>query len=334
VLAGVLSRDGQLVSASRTRQQALANADHLAILHAIWTGQIAPARDQRYQDLLLASLPPGHRGAPGHRARWLWRTLRNAELAGLDASQVLTAAIGERDLGGARDIAAVVDARIRYRLGALIPAPASSWSAQVPAVADPERRAYLAEIGALMDARKDRIGEHAARHALPWAVTALGPVPDDPPGRLAWQQRAAAIGAWRELSGHADLDDPIGPDPAAAAPDLRAAWHEAFAALGPADGPDVRGMPDGRLPEPAAASQLERTPALAQPPGELGQRIKDLAAAHHRFAEQLADRQSPTFCQSSQLRIHRVFAEAALSASKSAQTRSACFPSSHRWLSP
>ena len=31
------------------------------------------------------------------------------------------------------------------------------------------------------------------------------------------------------------------------APDLRAARHEALAALGPADGPNVRGMPDGRL---------------------------------------------------------------------------------------
>ena len=28
---------------------------------------------------------------------------------------------------------------------------------------------------------------------------------------------------------------------------MRAAWHEAFAALGPADGSDVRGMPDGML---------------------------------------------------------------------------------------
>src|SRR5260370_13300579 len=28
---------------------------------------------------------------------------------------------------------------------------------------------------------------------------------------------------------------------------MRAAWYEAVAALGPADGPDVRGMPDGRL---------------------------------------------------------------------------------------
>ena len=65
--------------------------------------------------------------------------------------------------------------------------------------------------------------------------------------RLDWQQRAASIGAWRELSGYHHPAEPIGPEPAAAAPDLRAAWHEAFAALGPADGPDVRGMPDGML---------------------------------------------------------------------------------------
>ena len=98
-----------------------------------------------------------------------------------------------------------------------------------------------------MDARKDRIGEHAAEHAPPWAVTALGPVPAHPLDRLDWQQRAASIGAWRELSGYDHPADPIGPEPAAAAPDLRAAWHEAFAALGPVDGPDVRGMPDGML---------------------------------------------------------------------------------------
>ena len=98
-----------------------------------------------------------------------------------------------------------------------------------------------------MDARKERIGEHAAEHAPPWAVTALGPVPAHPLDRLDWQKRAAAIGAWRELSGYHHPADPIGPEPVAAAPDLRAAWHEAFAALRPADGPDVRGMPDGML---------------------------------------------------------------------------------------
>ncbi len=247
VLAGVLDHDGQQLSATQTRQQALADADHLAVLHAIWTAETAPAREQRYRDLLLAALPPEHRREPGHQARWLWRTLRGAELAGLDAAQVLAEAIGERDLAGARDVPSVVDARIRYRLGSLVPLPAGPWSAQVPGIADPERRAYAAQIAALMDARKDRLGEHAAEHGLPWAVAALGPVPEHPLDRLDWQKRAASIGAWRELSGYDHPTEAIGPEPATAAPDVRAAWYEALAALGPVDGPDVRGMPDGRL---------------------------------------------------------------------------------------
>jgi hypothetical protein len=98
-----------------------------------------------------------------------------------------------------------------------------------------------------MDARKERIGEHAAEHGLPWAVTALGPAPGDPLDRLDWQRRAASIGAFQELSGYAHPADPIGPEPATAAPDVRAAWYEALAVLSPADGPDVRSMPDGRL---------------------------------------------------------------------------------------
>jgi hypothetical protein len=195
----------------------------------------------------MNALPPGYRRPPGHQARWLWRTLRGAELAGLDPGAVLADAVAERDLAGSRDIAAVLDARIRHRLGVLVPLPARPWSEQVPALADPERRAYVAEIAALMDARTDRIGEHTAAHPPPWATAALGPIPAHPPGRLEWQKRAAAIGAWRELSGYDHPADPIGPEPAAAAPDARAAWHQALAALGPAGGPDVRGMPDGRL---------------------------------------------------------------------------------------
>jgi conjugative relaxase-like TrwC/TraI family protein len=247
VLSGVLERDGRLLSASQTRQHALANADHLALLNAIWTAETTPARQQRYQDLLLASLPPGYRQEPGHQAKWLWRTLRAAELAGLDAGEVLAAAIAERDLAGARDLPSVLDSRLRHRTSSLVPFPAGPWSAQIPAIADPEHRAYATQIAAMMDARKDRIGEHAANAALPWAVTGLGPVPGDPLDRLDWQRRASSIGAYRELSGYHHPAEPIGPEPVAAAPDLRAAWHEAFAALGPADGPDVRGLPDGLL---------------------------------------------------------------------------------------
>jgi hypothetical protein len=44
--------------------------------------------------------------------------------------------------------------------------------------------------------------------------------------------------------------------------------------------------------EPAGGSQPELALAPDQPLGETGQRTNDLAAAHHRFAERLADRQS------------------------------------------
>jgi AAA domain len=247
VLGEVLDRDGAQQSASQTRQRALSDADHLGVLHAIWAAETTPTREQHYLDLLAAALPPGHQPELSHKTKWLWRTLRSAELAGLDARQVLADAIGERTLTGARDIAAVIDARTRRRVGTLVPLPPPPWSAQPTGIADPERRAHAEEIAALMDARKKRIGEHAAQNALAWAVTALGPATDEPPARMEWRRRAASIGAYRELSGYDDPDDPIGPEPAAAAPDLHAAWHEALAALGPADGPQVRGMADGLL---------------------------------------------------------------------------------------
>jgi hypothetical protein len=69
VLGNVLDRDGQQSSASQTRQQALANADHLAILHAIWTAETTPAREQQYRDLLMTSLRPEYQREPGHQAR-------------------------------------------------------------------------------------------------------------------------------------------------------------------------------------------------------------------------------------------------------------------------
>jgi conjugative relaxase-like TrwC/TraI family protein len=247
VLAAVLERDGQELSASETRQRNLSNADHLAILNAIWTGETAAAREQRYRDLLATALPAEYRGEASHQAKWLWRTLRAAELAGLDAGQVLTGAIGERDLAGSRDVPSVVDARLRARVNPPVPQPAGPWSAQVPDIADPGRRVFVTEVAAMMDARKERIGEHAAEHALPWAVNALGPVPEHPLDRLDWQRRASAIGAYRELYGYGHPTEPIGPEPAGDAPDKRAAWYEAFAALGPADGPDVRRLADGSL---------------------------------------------------------------------------------------
>ena len=81
VLAGVLDRDGQQHSATQTRSQALADADHLAILHAIWAAETTPARDQALprpaHERPAARLPPaspatrpGGCGAPCAPPNW------------------------------------------------------------------------------------------------------------------------------------------------------------------------------------------------------------------------------------------------------------------------
>ena len=247
VLAAVLSRDGAELSASATRRRNLADADHLAILHAIWTAETRGTREQRYRELVLAALPPGHRQPLSHQARWLFRTLHAAELAGLDPAAVIRSAVAVRDLAGARGIAAVLDARIRAHAGQPVPQPQGPWAGRIPQLPDPERGAYLAGIAALMDDRTRRLGQHTARTAPAWAVAALGPVPGDTADREDWERKASPIAAYRETYGYDHPGDPIGPEPAHDAPDQRAAWHQALTALSPAGGPDVRAMPDGRL---------------------------------------------------------------------------------------
>jgi TrwC relaxase/AAA domain len=247
VLADILDRDGAELSATQTRQRNMTNADHLAILGALWAAETRHAHDARYRDLVMAALPLGYRHELSPQAKWLYRTLRLAELAGLDPAEVARSAIAFRDLAGARDIAAVIDARIRRRIYPQVPQPQGLWAGRVPQLRDPDRQAYLAEIATMMDGRKQRLGEHAAQTTPAWAVTALGAVPTDPAARQEWTQKAASIGAYREMYGYQHPAEPIGPEPTHDSPDQRAAWHEAFLALGLVDGPDVRAMPDGRL---------------------------------------------------------------------------------------
>ncbi len=93
VLAAVLDRDGQQHSATQVRQQALADADHLAVLHAIWTAETTPAGQRRYRDLLAAALPDRYSSEPSHQAlRQVRAAAWHARLAGLRAHAEATAA--------------------------------------------------------------------------------------------------------------------------------------------------------------------------------------------------------------------------------------------------
>ncbi len=295
VAADILGHDGSQTSALETRDRALANADHLAVLNAMWQGETAGLQTERYRRLVLGALPPEYAagGLASPQATWLWRTLRAAEAAGLDAGDVVRQAVESRSLAGARDVAAVVDSRIRWQVDPLVPRPQRPWSEQVPEVADPERHRFLVDLAAAMDARKERIGEHVAEHPPPWAIRALGPVPDHPLDRLEWQRRAADVGAYRELYGYDHPSEPIGPEPAGDSPEKRAAWHAAFAALSPVDGVDLRGLPDGSLLHMRGTYETETAWAPRHVGREL-QRIRvsagdaSLAAIRARAEERVA----------------------------------------------
>jgi hypothetical protein len=252
VLAAVIARDGTELSATEYRERQLANADHLGLLDAMWEDATAGPRTERYRQMLGEVLEQtGHAegAADAPMATWLWRTLRSAEAAGLDARQELQTAVDSRPLAGAQYVAAVIDARLRKQIDVdhLVPLPEGRWSDRVPQVEDPAEQKYLSQVAAAADGRVERLGPFVAEQRPEWAITALGEVPQDPEARAEWERKAGQAEKYRERYWDSP-SEPIGPEPTMAAPEKRAAWHAAALALGrPADGPDVRCRDTGSL---------------------------------------------------------------------------------------
>lgn len=273
VLADVMTRDGAQESATETRRANLADEDHLAKLYAEYQGETSPYRDAHYRGIVDRALT-GKSYKWGYTSRWLCRTLRQAELAGLDPEQVISQALQGRDLEGARDPIAVLDARIRKATEAIQPAGARKWADQVPAIPDPGIAEHAANVARAMDGRKDRLGEFTARTGPAWATAALGPVPDDERERAGWTGRAKEIAAYREMFGYDHPGEPIGPEPAHDSPDKRAAWHQAAAAVTRSAGEDLGALSDGALFARRAAYERETSWA----PKHVGRDLEHLRA--------------------------------------------------------
>jgi len=268
-----MDRDEAELSASDYQRGALANADHLGVLHSRWADLSGKADSQRYHQLVNDALPPEYRqGDFGPEATWLWRTMRAAELAGLDAREVMRATIGARSLADARSVAAVLDARMRKIVDPLVPLPQRPWTSRSREFADPEIAEYETGLRQAMDARAERLGEHALQSSPAWALQALGPVPEDPLERLDWQQRASKIATYRELYGTDGHRDVIGPEPTGNAPEMRAAWHDAFAAITCTDAVDIRNLPDRSLTHMRDSYKTETGWA----PPHVGKQLRDV----------------------------------------------------------
>ena len=79
-------RDASQLSATETREQALSDADHLGVLHAIWTEHCRAAAHDRYASAVRESASPADAEQILSDTSAVWRTVRAAELAGLDGA--------------------------------------------------------------------------------------------------------------------------------------------------------------------------------------------------------------------------------------------------------
>jgi hypothetical protein len=247
VLGQCLARDGRQLSATDTREAEWSDADRLDVLGVQWQDVVREAAQRRYEAAVCEALTDAHtRQVLGDSAAtWLWRSLREAEAAGLDGPDTLRRAIASGPLEDAESVAKVLDWRIRQQATGMPAVAARPWLEQLPDTGDAEMNRYTRELATAMDDRQRRLGEHAAEHQPTWAL-ALGPVPEHPLDRAAWEHRAGQVAAYREMWGWTHPHAPIGPRPGQHSPDARMSWQAAAEALGyqPAS---LREHSDGKL---------------------------------------------------------------------------------------
>ena len=179
IMAEALGREDAEHSAAEYQRLALANADHTGVLGSRWDELANTADRERFTRLYMDALPDGFKAAPTKAQTWLWRSLRQAESAGLDAGEVLRAAINSRPLSGLEDVTKGIYARVCKITDGLTPLPLAAWTERVPDMGDAELQEYMQRMAESLEARQERLGEHAAVIQPPWALEALGPVPDE-----------------------------------------------------------------------------------------------------------------------------------------------------------
>ncbi|WP_344419849.1 MobF family relaxase [Pseudonocardia ailaonensis] len=211
------------------------------------------------------------------------RLLRTAELAGHDPRAVLSAAVDGRGLDDARSPAKVLHHRISTTLAGRLTPDITSAVDLVPRDAPDGWTAWLSARAEAIDERRRELGEQMSEAAPAWAVTALGPVPDDVIGRAEWEQRAGWAAAYREMAGHSDETDPLGAAPPAGMAESAAIFRAAHRALDlPDAGAEEAGLSDGLLRMRVRAYERE----TAWAPRWVGD---ELDHTHHAAARARAD---------------------------------------------
>jgi hypothetical protein len=180
VLETVLDQEGTERSAHEAMREELDNATRLDRLVPIHEHLCQIAAAQRYETAIDSSgLDPADRAELQASSAYgpLLAALRRGEGAGLDVSQMLLRAVSQSSLNNAKDLAAVVHARVERivsrserRSGRHL----NLVAGLVPPsehITDPTLVTPLRELEALISQRADWLAEHAATEDQPWYQT-------------------------------------------------------------------------------------------------------------------------------------------------------------------
>jgi conjugative relaxase-like TrwC/TraI family protein len=307
VMIGVMDRevddqDAALVQAERDQEAALSARTALARVEDA-VRILGRARLDTWVDRLTDQglLPAGDRMALAKdmSTEQLSRLLRAAEQSGYDPEQVLRDAVTSSNLDGARSVARVLHGRITDTLcqrqtARLVPNPEAHPASDMEGI--PQRwRPYLSELEERIDDRRRVLGAQVAQEQPKWAIDTLGPVPDEVVARAEWEHRAGIGAAYREAveppegwedeataaGPSPDTGSLFGPSPGLTATEKRAAWREAWVALGqPESTREEEGLSVGalRLRVKAWERELEWQP----PHVDAQLRATAMATAEHR----------------------------------------------------
>ena len=239
LLADILRTDTTDRSATETERTLWADVDALHHWGPIYDDLTARAAADRYLAVIRQVAGPAVAAnlAADPAMPALAARLNGLAAAGYDPEAVLAAVASARELHTAHDTASVLAWRIdqTYRhirpdpLVALSPAQASSYTDRLP-TANGKLADTLAKVAAICDRRIEALADLAAQHRPAW-TQALGPVPDDVPGRRQWLAGAAVVATYRDRY-RITTDEPIGPEPSPRDPGRWAAWHRAQTVLG------------------------------------------------------------------------------------------------------
>ena len=264
---------------ARTAADLLADAAQLAA-----TERTATWLDQLTQDGVLDHVERS-RIAAEDGAATLTRILRRAELAGHDPRQVLHDAIAERPFDGVRNVSNAIYSRIRTEHRDQLDPIGDSFTSWIPRVDNPEWSRYVAALAETADQRADQLGAELADAAPDWLTSAIGAAPTDSDARVEWQRRAGLVAAYREMRGHDDPTDALGPAPKPGQVEQYAAYRAAWRTLGrPEIEREELEMTDGQLRLWIRAAQREEAWAPRYVANELAG-TRQAAATQRQTAE-------------------------------------------------